>query len=101
MTNVENVSRKRKFNDRRYGGGENGTYYITKVYEKKWLDQESGIAILTFDLENVLKCPQSEIRPIFYHSKLNIYNLTAHIHNKKDIFRPNWVDRVGTTLLQH
>lgn len=63
--------------------------------EQKALDKESGIPVLTFDLQNVLSCPRAEIGPIFYHSKLCTYNLTAQLSTTKKIYCAIWTEYTG------
>lgn len=63
--------------------------------DQKDLDKASGTPILTFDLENVLSCPRAEIGPMFYNSKLNVYNLTAHLSTSKKVYCALWTEYTG------
>lgn len=67
----------------------------SQMREQKLADKESGVPILCFDLQNVLTCPRSEIGPMFYHSKLNIYNLTAQLSTTKKIYCAIWTEYTG------
>lgn len=57
--------------------------YINHLNEKEYMrkekDKESGKPLLCFDLENFLTCPKADIKNFFYKSKLNVYNMTAHL----------------------
>lgn len=63
--------------------------------EQKAYDKESGVPILTFDLQNVLSCSRAEIGPVFYSSNLNVYNLTAHLSTTKKVYCAIWTEYTG------
>lgn len=63
-----------------------------KMRERKKEDKDSEIPILCFDLQNVITCPKSEVGPTFYHSKLNVYNLTAHLSTNKMVYCAIWTE---------
>lgn len=46
--------------------------------------------MLCFDLENVITCPKAEISSFFYNSKLNVYNLTAHLSTNEKVCCSIW-----------
>jgi len=37
------------------------------------------VAVICFDLENVLSLPRADISSLFYNEKLNMYILTVHV----------------------
>lgn len=47
---------------------------------ERYNDRTSEKAVLCFDLENLITCPQANISVFFYKRKLNVYNLTATCH---------------------
>lgn len=53
-------------------------------------DRESQAPVLCFDLENIITCPRAEISCFFYHSKLNVYNLTGHFSRNKQVYCSVW-----------
>lgn len=72
--------------------------YISHLREKEFMrkekdkDKESGTPILCFDLENVLTCPKADIKNFFYKSKLNVYNMTAHLSVGKRVYCAIWTE---------
>lgn len=58
--------------------------------EEKKRDIESGIPILCFDLENVITCPKGDLKNFFYKSKLNVYNMTAHLSLNRKVYCAIW-----------
>ncbi|XP_055844901.1 uncharacterized protein LOC129911203 [Episyrphus balteatus] len=50
-----------------------------KSREIRQQDRTLSTPVICFDLQNVLSCPKAEVSSFFYHSKLNTYNLTAHL----------------------
>lgn len=48
--------------------------------------------VLSFDLQNVITCPRANISSFFYHSKLNMYNLTAHASTNKKAYCAIWME---------
>lgn len=61
----------------------------------KEADKKGDIPIICFDLENVLTCPKAEIGELFYLSKLNVYNLTAHVSTTKKVYCAIWNEYTG------
>lgn len=57
--------------------------------EKK-KDKDSATPILCFDLENVLSCPKGDVKNFFYKSKLNVYNMTAHLSINNNAYCAVW-----------
>ncbi|KAI4455757.1 dna-directed rna polymerases i ii and iii subunit rpabc2 [Holotrichia oblita] len=55
-------------------------------------NKDSGKPILCFDLENVLSCPKAEIKNVFYRSKLNVYNMTAHLTENNSVYFAIWTE---------
>ncbi|XP_031355412.1 uncharacterized protein LOC116179702 [Photinus pyralis] len=53
-------------------------------------DRDSKIPTLSFDLENVITCPRSEVGDFFYSQKLNIYNLTGHFSTTGQAYCAIW-----------
>lgn len=47
--------------------------------DEKSKDVKGTVATLKFDMENVQNCPRAKIGPMYCYSKLNVYNLTAHL----------------------
>ena len=39
--------------------------------------KEKNVAVVSFDLQNVITCPRAEVSCFFYKRKLNVYNETA------------------------
>lgn len=72
--------------------------YINHLNEKEYMrkekekDKESGKPLICFDLENVLTCPKADIKSFFYKSKLNVYNMTAHISIGKQVYCAVWTE---------
>lgn len=65
---------------------------------KKDMDREKNeVPVLSFDLENVITCPQAEISSLFYYSKLSLYNLTAHLQTKtsKTVYCAIWPETIS------
>lgn len=54
----------------------------------------SKIAIVCFDLENVIKLPKTNVGSAFYKRKLNVYNLTAHINLTRKIYCAVWNETI-------
>jgi hypothetical protein len=46
--------------------------------------------VVCFDLQNVITCPNIDIRSFFYKRKINVYNLIAHVSvsGKKKAYYP-------------
>lgn len=42
-------------------------------------NEDPTLAIISFDLENVLTIPKTNVGSAFYKRKLNVYNMTAHL----------------------
>ncbi|XP_046685891.1 uncharacterized protein LOC124371586 [Homalodisca vitripennis] len=66
--------------------------------EARHKDRENSDAtVLSFDLQNVITCPRAEISSFFYFSKLNVYNLTAHLKTKngKKVYCALWTEVTG------
>lgn len=42
-------------------------------------NEDPTLAIISFDLENVLTIPKTNVGCAFYKRKLNVYNMTAHL----------------------
>ncbi|KAB0803071.1 hypothetical protein PPYR_00041 [Photinus pyralis] len=55
-------------------------------------DRKSKVAVLGFDLENVITCPRSEVGDFFYSQKLNIYNLTGHLSTTGQTYCAIWTE---------
>ena len=56
----------------------------SKISTKQQRDSDrqitsNEVAVICFDLENVLSLPRAEISSFFYKRKLNVYNLTVHV----------------------
>lgn len=51
---------------------------------------QSETPVLCFDLQNIISCPRAEISCFFYLSKLNLYNLTAHLSTDKKVYCALW-----------
>lgn len=66
-----------------------------KMRDTKAHDKTGAIPILSFDLQNVLNCPRAEIGPIFYFSKLNIYNLTGYLSSTKKTYCSLWTEHTA------
>lgn len=49
-----------------------------------------NLAIISFDLENVINIPKSDVSVLFYKQKLNVYNLTAHNSLDKQAYCAIW-----------
>lgn len=62
--------------------------------EEKKRDKDSGKAILCFDLENVLTCPKGDFKNFFYKSKMNVYNMTAHLSVNKTVYCAVWSEAI-------
>lgn len=58
--------------------------------QEKKKDVENGKAVLCFDLENVLTCPKGDVKNFFYKSKLNVYNMTAHLSINRTVYCAIW-----------
>lgn len=63
--------------------------------EQKKADKDSGTPVLIFDMENVITCPRTEIGPLFYKCKLNIYNLTAYLTTTKTTYCAIWTEKTA------
>lgn len=70
--------------------------------EKRKDRENNSTALLVFDLQNVLSCPQADISNFYYKSKLNVYNLTAILSTTKQVYCAIWheilMGRVGNDL---
>lgn len=55
-------------------------------------DRENKVPVLSFDLENVITCPRSEVGDFFYMQKLNIYNLTGYYSLTKTVYCAIWTE---------
>jgi hypothetical protein len=53
---------------------------------------DKDVAVLSFDLQNVVTCPRAEISCFFYYRKLNLYNLTAHLSTTKQGYCAIWTE---------
>lgn len=63
-----------------------------EMRDAKAVDKESTIPIICFDLQNVITCPRTGIGEAFYLSKLNVYNLTAHLSTTKTVYCAVWTE---------
>lgn len=57
-------------------------------------DRESTNPVVCFDLQNVLSCSKGEISNFFYKSKIDVYNLTAHLSTTKQVYCPLWSEEL-------
>lgn len=69
----------------------------TAMRENRKIDREmrdGDVAVVSFDLQNVITCPRAEISCFFYKRKLNVYNETAvaSICGKKQAICAIWTE---------
>jgi hypothetical protein len=74
---------------------EDHVFEKTKMRESRNADrQDKSKHVLTFDLENVITCPRTEIGTFFYLQKINLYNLTAHLSSSNTVYCAIWTEVV-------
>ncbi|CAH0558805.1 unnamed protein product [Brassicogethes aeneus] len=71
---------------------ENHTTEKEVMRKEKSSDKNSNAAILTFDLENVITCPRSNVGNHFYLQKLSMYNLTGHFSTSNTAYCILWME---------
>lgn len=52
------------------------------------------IAVVCFDLENVINLPKTSVGSAFYKRKLNMYNMTAHVNLSKQVYCAVWNEAI-------
>lgn len=74
---------------------ENHIALKNSMRELKAADKESGIPILCFDMQKVIGVPKCNIDASYYLSKLNIFNLTAHLSTTKTVYCAIWHEQLN------
>lgn len=68
----------------------------TAMRAEKDYDRKGAVPVLSFDLQNVISCPQAEIG--FNYSKLSVYNLIRHLKigaTAKAVYCAIWPETIG------
>ena len=87
---------------------ENEAHIQSKLYTKEARDKDRTIkyetvALVCFDLQNVIALPRANVSTFFCRRKLNMYNLTAHgdSNDNKDCYCAVWTESLAGRAANH